>query len=104
MTPPPPFGTFPKIHPFWSGEASLKKDTLYDMCYTTTAIHMMPDYTVQWPSQDPVHATLLVHFQRRAFGIGYGSREDWRREGERSWKVTEFSSFVLLWQGLCQKI
>ena len=22
--PPPPFGSFPKIHPFWSGEASLR--------------------------------------------------------------------------------
>ena len=27
MTPHPPFGTFPKIHPFWKGKASLKVST-----------------------------------------------------------------------------
>ena len=31
--PPPPFGTFPKIHPFWKGKASLRENRFFSFYY-----------------------------------------------------------------------
>ena len=36
MTPLPPFGNFPKIHPFWCGQASLSVVTTHETSWAGT--------------------------------------------------------------------
>ena len=46
MTLPPPFGTFPKIHPFWKGNASLRSPCKEEVNYVRAHYALLGSFTV----------------------------------------------------------